>query len=182
MIYLQAGHTHGLAPSEQQLSCTLTFQRSELLYDIGNYAFVEGDIKEVKSEHERHQIIDIAQDGNVDRVSRVLDLAYREAIEMLYPYTMEQATDDTTLSDELSAPESYDIRLTLPAQFSATTITYLSKLLHEYLVSRVMQDWMSITNASAEAHWKEKCEQLRARVSSALTARGRVTRRRMHPF
>jgi hypothetical protein len=183
MSYLHIDHTHHEGgTASQRILGTLVFKRSELLYDVGNYAFVEGDIREAKSEHERHQVIDIAQEGNVDRVNRILDLAYHEAIAMLYPYTEEPATDDVTLSDELSAPECYIVRLSLPTHFSATTITLLSKLLHEYLVSRVMQDWMSITNASAEAHWREKCDQLRAAVSSALTARGCVARRRLHPF
>ena len=57
---------------------TLTFKRDELLYDIKNMGFVEGDTKKVESEHERHQVMDVGEDGNVDRVTRVLDLTFSE--------------------------------------------------------------------------------------------------------
>ena len=45
---------------------TLVFRREQLLYDISNYAFVEGDIMGEDAEHARHQVKDIAEEGNVD--------------------------------------------------------------------------------------------------------------------
>ena len=51
---------------------TLVFKREELLYDAENYSFVEGDIMQAEDEHARHQVFDIGQDGNVDRVTRIL--------------------------------------------------------------------------------------------------------------
>ena len=50
---------------------TLVFKREELLYDAENYSFVEGDIMQAEDEHARHQVFDIGQDGNVDRVTRI---------------------------------------------------------------------------------------------------------------
>ncbi len=56
----------------------LIFHRKELLYDIENNAYIQGDIMDKGDEHRRHQVIDIGQDGNVDRVTRILNLAYQE--------------------------------------------------------------------------------------------------------
>ena len=72
---------------QQTKTVTLTFKRSELLYDVENYSFVEGDIMETENEHARHQVFDIGQSGNVNRVTRVLNLTHAECVEMLYPYT-----------------------------------------------------------------------------------------------
>lgn len=74
----------------------LLFKRSELLYDIKNYAYVEGDVMQVNTEHDRHQVQDIGETGNIDRVTKVLDLAYAESVEALFPYTkqdVEQVTE-----------------------------------------------------------------------------------------
>ena len=65
----------------------MTFKREELLYDIRNNAYVEGDVMQAKTEHDRHQVQDIGEDGNIDRVTRLLDLAHAECEEALFPYT-----------------------------------------------------------------------------------------------
>lgn len=52
----------------------LLFKRSELLYDIKNYAYVEGDVMQVNTEHDRHQVQDIGETGNIDRVTKCLTL------------------------------------------------------------------------------------------------------------
>lgn len=72
---------------------TLVFKREELLYDAENYSFVEGDIMQAEDEHARHQVFDIGQDGNVDRVTRILNLVHSECVEMLFPYTKEEISD-----------------------------------------------------------------------------------------
>ena len=79
---------------------TLTFKRAELLYDASNYSFVEADIMPQDEEHTKHQVFDIAQDGNVDRVTRVLNLAHSECVELLFPYAKEDIPDtEQTLND-----------------------------------------------------------------------------------
>ena len=63
---------------ERKKSVRLTFKREELLYDIRNNAYVEGDVMQVNDAHDRHQVQDIGEEGNIDRVTRVLDLAHAE--------------------------------------------------------------------------------------------------------
>ena len=86
---------------------TLTFKRSALIYDIENYAFVEGDVMHSDNEHAKHQVFDIAQDGNVDRVTRMLNLAYSECVEIMYPYTKEPCNSEEEQNNELVEKEEY---------------------------------------------------------------------------
>lgn len=170
--------------SQQQTKpVTLTFKRQELIYDAANYSFVEGDIMKADDEHARHQVSDIAQKGNIDRVTRVLNLAHAECVEMLFPYTHEEIADkQEALNDVLTSPEEYHIVLQLPNSFSFTTMKLLQNLIHEYLVCRVLADWMSITNPSSEANWERKFESLRSKITTSLVSRTGKIRRKLKPF
>ena len=64
---------------------TLLFDREALFYDIANVAYVEGDVMQTENVHDKHQVIDIAEDGNVDRVTRLLDVAHATCVDFLYP-------------------------------------------------------------------------------------------------
>lgn len=168
---------------QQTKPVTLTFKRSELLYDAANYSFVEGDIMKADDEHARHQVSDIAQKGNIDRVTRVLNLAHAECVEMLFQYTHEEIADkQEALNDVLTSPEEYHIVLQLPNSFSFTTVKLLQNLIHEYLVCRVLADWMSITNPSSEANWERKFESLRSKITTSLVSRTGKIRRKLKPF
>ena len=162
---------------------TLTFKRAELIYDASNYSFVEADIMPEGDECRRHQVFDIGQAGNVDRVTRVLNTAHAECVEMLYPYTKEEIPDEQeALDDVLKEPETYEIKLTLPEGFSLTTLRMLEHLIHEYLVCRVLADWMSITNPESEANWQRKFTTLREKIRTALVSRTKMIRRKLSPF
>lgn len=162
---------------------TLTFKRAELIYDASNYSFVEADIMPEGDECRRHQVFDICQDGNVNRVTRVLNLAHAECVEMLYPYTKQEIPDEQeALDDVLSEPETYEIKLTLPDGFSLTTVRMLENLIHEYLVCRVLADWMSITNPESEANWEKKFTTIRNKIRTSLVSRTGKIRRKLKPF
>lgn len=166
-------------------TATLTFYRSELLYDVKNIAYVEGDVVETQDEHDRHQIMDIGEDGNVDRVTRVMDLALAHCRELLFPYSRVNVGATETRDDELAAPEAYTIELKVPDDFSQSTLTYLEKLIHEYLVYRVLMDWMSITNLknpTSAANWAGKLQDLEDEIESTLNARIHRVRRTQTPF
>ena len=167
----------------ERKEATLSFKRAELLYDAGNYSFVEADIMPIDDEHRRHQVADICQEGNIDRVTRVLNTAYAECVEMLYPYTKEEIPDEPeALDDILKEPETYEIKLTLPETFSLTTLRMLEPLIHEYLVCRVLADWMSITNPESEAKWEKKFAALRNKIRTTLMSRTGKTRRKLKPW
>lgn len=164
-------------------TATLIFKRSDLLYDAENYAFVEGDIMKDEDEHSKHQVFDIGQEGNVDRVTRVLNLAHSECVEMLFPYTKEEIPDEqNTLDDVLTEPEEYKIELTLPQEFSLSTLKLLEHLIHEYMVCKIMADWMSITNPQKTKSWETKLHEVKDKIQTSLLSRRTIIYRKTRPF
>lgn len=171
------------AEGAKRVKATLTFKRKELLYDAANYSYVEADLLGDDDEHRKHQLSDIVQDGNADRVTRVLNMAHAECVEMLYPYTKQEVPEEQeVLDDVLTEPEEYTITLSLPTGFSITTLQLLEHLIHEYLVCRVLADWMSITYSEKEVTWTSKFDSLRNKIQSSLISRVGKVRRKLKPF
>lgn len=163
----------------------LAFNRSQLLYDIKNIAYVEADVMPAKEEHERHQVFDIAEDGNVDRVTRVMDLAVGKCKEILFPLTKTVVDEVESRDDNLKETQVYYIYLSLPQSFSKTTLDYLSKLIHEFIVYTVLVDWLSITditNESAYQKWANKLSDVITEIGRAKSTKIRRARRTQTPF
>jgi len=156
--------------------------RDELLYDCKNYAYIEGDVKKVQDEHERHQVIDIGEEGNVDRVTRVLNLSFAQCVELCYPYSKETVDEETVGDDVLTEPVAYVMKLLVPDDFSKTTVELLKHLIHELMIYKVMADWMSITNPESTAAWKEKAEAIEQEIRTNLNSRVGRVRRTQTPF
>lgn len=168
--------------AQRNKTVTLTFSRENLLYDIKNYAWVEGDIMNVDDENTRHQVIDIAEDGNVDRVTRMLDLAHAECVEFMYPYTKEPCADEQTTNNNLPETPQYVIEMLVHEDFSQTTIDLLAKLIHEYMICRVLGDWFRITYPTNQSGWELKAEDIKQQIRTRLHARCGRVRRTQTPF
>lgn len=176
MIYLY-DKTEG-----DRITAVLIFIRDEMIYDIRNYAYVEGSVlpKEVDP-HNKELIQDIAEKGNVDIISRVLELTIAECREMLYPYT-KRAIFNSELDDKLREPGRYYIKLSLPADFSQTTLEYLEQLIHNYIVYRALAEWMSITKPEKAEYWMMKAQNAESEILTNMNTRLAKVRRKLHPF
>lgn len=170
-----------LEEKEGSLNAVLGFKRDQLLYDIKNYAYIEGSVMETGSSHNRHTVQDVGEEGNVDRVTRVLNLTVSKCKELLYPYTKNDL-HHTELNDILREPDTYGIVLKVPTDFSQTTLYLLENLIHEYLVCKAVADWMSITNQAKAQTWELKAEEAENEIRINLHNRIARTRRRLHPF
>lgn len=160
----------------------LTFLRSELLYDIKNNAYVEGDLIPSDGEHNRHQTFDVGEDGNVDIATRTLNLAYTECVDMLYPFTKKDVECGTTKDNVLKEPFDYVIEMHVPEGFSQTTVDYLENLIHDYLVIRVLIDWLGMTHPDRKAHWQEKLLSVRDKIEACKNLRTGRLRRTLSPW
>lgn len=165
-------------------TATLTFKREQLLYDIKNLGFVEGDIMTDDRQDAKHQTQDIGESGNVDRVTRLLNLGMSEVVETLYAYTKHELPEDEdiTLDDTLEEPDMYTVKLKVPSSFSATTLRLLRDLIHEYLVCRVIGDWLSITKPEVATNWLAKADAALERAKNSLGKRTGKVRRPLKPF
>lgn len=167
--------------ADSQLTVSLKFLRSELLYDIRNYAFVEGDVMGDDKQHAQHVLVEIGEEGNVDRVTRILAVVHAAVIELLYPWTKCEPVEEE-IDNILSAPEEYVVELHVPESVSRTTMQLLSRLIHEYMVYRVLADWLSITNPDAAANWAAKAEAVEAEIARAKSCHRGVFTRNSHPW
>lgn len=157
----------------------IILKREQLLYDIENYCYVEGDIMPEDTQHQRHMVQDVGQEGNVDRVTRVLDLAHADIIDRLYPFTQNEV-HHPAVDDRLREKPVYGIFLNVPVTFSQTTLNLLGKLIHELLVCEAIADWLSITNTPKEEVWRRKVESLLQRINQIKNFRKDRSRIRPH--
>lgn len=158
---------------------TLVFRREQLLYDVRNYAYMESHVMAAETEHGKHMVADVGEEGNVDRVTRVLDLGVSMCREMLYPWA-KRDIDKTELDDTLKERTEYRIEMSVPGTLSQTTLTLIEKLVHEYLVCRGVADWMSITNAQKADTWLAKAADAESEIRTTVHSRMKRTRIRQH--
>ncbi len=158
----------------------LRFLRNQLLYDIKNYAYVESDVMGEEKQHARHVTAEICEEGNVDRVSRILAVVHASVIELLYPYTKSEPIEEE-IDNCLLSPEVYTVEMHVPVTMSRSTIHLLSRLIHEYMVYRVLSDWLSITNMEASSNWLAKAEATEREIKRVKNQRGVFTRA-THPW
>lgn len=163
----------------------LTFLRDELLNDLDQYGFVEGDVQRADVDHlkhGKHQTQDITQDGNVDLVTRWLNLKLSWCREALFPYTKNPVMDNVTLDDILEERETYTIVMTVPGDFSDTTAQFLEELIHNLLVWWVLYNWLSMTKPEGAEKWLVQEKEAENELKGALARGCGYVYRRRSPF
>lgn len=165
----------------------MKIQKKALLYDIANMAYLIADNGEPLN-HGLHRVRDICQEGNIDRVARILGLAYSDILSVLSPIIISPEIDIT--KDVSQTPRSYPIEFkdNEDLKYALTTEKKLKikETSHEYMVSMVLADWLSVTYPPAADVWKYKFETARehlhdlvAEVTSSATC---TFRRSLSPF
>ena len=167
---------------ETERNIELHFLRNELLDDIRQYAYIEADMMPDDNIHAKHQTFDIAEDGNIDRVTRVLSLVFSQCVEILYPYTKTPVEEVEVRNDVLVSDVEYIISMSVPDTFSKTTCDLLEKYIHEFLVCSALADWFSITKPEASANWRQKSEDAKDGIRGAKIRFTKKVRRGSSPF
>lgn len=168
-----------LEENDNHVYAVLGFEREQLLYDIKNCSFIEGSVMDTDSHHQRHMVQDVGEEGNVDRVTRILDLVVSQCKELLYPYTNHRIYRHA-LNDKLKNHKVYGIVLKLPYGFSQTTLDLLERLIHELLVCKAMEEWMRLTNPAKASSWAEKAADAMSEIRLNLMTRMHRTRIKPH--
>lgn len=167
---------------EYTKAVTLTFIRSELLFDVQSYAYVEADTMDEARVHSQHQTFDIAEDGNRELCSRIISLVLAKCTELLYPFSKKSVEDTEVRTDQLAEPERYTIGLLVPDSFSKTTADYLEQLIHNLIVWRILANWLATTKPEAAAAWAKKADEVEGEILSAKSIRMKKVRRKISPF
>lgn len=170
------------ARRDRRREVTMLFDRARLVYDIENCCYIEGDTLARDADvHQRHCVTDVGQEGNEDRMGRMLELCYARCVELLYKYSRHEVWRDMTTN----APDEREVlalHMRVPETFSQTTVDYLTKLVHNLIVALVVADWLSITKPEAAARWAEKAQLLEEDIKRSLNSHFGRARIRQHPF
>ena len=132
----------------------MKIRRKALLYDIANMAYTIADTGE-DNRHTLHRVRDICEDGNIDRVNRILQLAYTKVLTVLLPIGAPPRLEGASALDFF-----FHLRKDGALKFSLTKerIMHIKETVHEFMVSMVLYDWLSITLPEAADVWKFKFE------------------------
>ena len=169
------------AKTMQYKNVKLTFNREQILYDIKNVAYIEGHKLDEKQQHIQHTIVDICEEGNIDRVNRILYNVYLSVVEMLYPYTKNEIMDNM-LNNDMREPDEYVINMLVPETMSQTSINILNTLIHEYFVTYVISDWLGILLPESSQYWMLKLAGIEKDITSVKNRRATTLTRPNHPF
>lgn len=174
---------------QEKKSISIILITDELLYDIGSYAFLEGNVAEEADGKPRPGIMDVTADpDNRNLVARTLALAHSEAVDLLFPYTKERipsAGNGDMVSNRLAIPDSYEIPMQVPVTFSLTTVNHIKNLVHSYMVARVLEEWMALTNSPNSRSfelWSAKRLYLVSEIQRTTLSRTSPIRLRKRPF
>lgn len=138
----------------------MKLKHKSLLYDISNMAYVIADCCP-SDKHSLHQVRDVCQEGNIDRVSRILGLAYSHVLAVLSPVLHPDCRLDPD-KDYSAEPHDYkfifsgnsELRYALSAEIKLC----IKETVHEYMVCLVLADWLGITLPEAADVWKFRVE------------------------
>lgn len=133
--------------------------KKSLIYDIENMAYVIADNHD-HSDNAIHRLRDICQDGNIDRVSRILGLAYSRLLTILFPILSPPLFDVNR--DYSQIPHDYEFRFRTDRQLRFLLTKerqfHIKEAAHEYMVAMVLADWLEVTMPQAADVWKFKAE------------------------
>ena len=165
----------------------MKLKKKALLYDIANMAYMIADTGEYLN-HSLHRVRDICEEGNIDRVSRVLGLAYANLLTALLPVITPRKID---LDKDTSAdPHNYEIcfRHDEAMKYVLTKEVQLKikETSHEYMVCMVLADWLAVTLPEAADVWKFRMEKayesVQDIVATVMSSCIGGFRRRLSPF
>lgn len=159
----------------------IELRKDELVYDIRNTAYVFADsTKGDNAEpHDLHNIYDVCEDGNMDKVARLMDSAVEDCKELLFSLTRAKVTGSGFVSDEweevtgspCNDEDCYYLALHVPWSFSATSARTIMVYAHEYIVNRVLYKWMMLACSDGAQTFGMLAENAR---ESLKTAAGRT--------
>ena len=165
----------------------MKIKREALIYDIANMAYVIADTGD-DGRHSLHRVRDICESGNIDRVSRMLGLAYSQLLSVLLPVLTSPKFDPHR--DLSVGVHDYEFRLNLKGhhKYALTKERQLKikEFSHEYMVCMVLADWLGVTMPEAADVWKYRAagvlEALASLVSEIVQESCGSFRRRISPF
>ena len=137
-----------------------------MIYDIANNAFVVGETIEDAGPHIRHLVQDVVEGQNIDRVCRVMSLAFCRVKDLLRQWVVD-------------VEEEYALRIVVPYGLPRCTIDYWAILAYEYVTASAIADWLGITAKDKAPEWQRKADEAAERLFKGVSLCHRHARKRM---
>lgn len=132
-----------------EATTTITILSREVLDDIRSAAWLESETHPDSNLHQRHEMADICEKDNIERVWRLLGVCDSEV--RLTLRKMLKLRDDKIQQNDLDSPDRwvYEFRSSLLPNVGA----YLKDKIHEFMVASVMSDRMKVLLPEAFNSW-----------------------------
>lgn len=166
--------------------------KKELVYDIKNTAYTYADSisSSVADPHLIHNIYDVGEDGNRDKLARILDSAIEDCREMLFRYTKMEMLgggfDSNEWEECIGSPtneeESYYLAMRMPNGFSQTSVHTMMVYIHDYIVNQCLYEWLMIVYPDGADRFWALVEDKKQKIKDASNRSAGRPRIRLHPF
>ncbi|MDE5870890.1 MAG: hypothetical protein K2H22_02940 [Muribaculaceae bacterium] len=138
----------------------LWIKAGEVLDDVRSAAWMGQELHPELDGHRRHQMADICERDNIERVWRVLGSAVADIrLELSRMLAPEHHTAHT---NDLRRPDGWSFHFLFP--LPSPTASYLREKIHEYLVASVMADRTAVIIPEDADIWRERSEEARSGI------------------
>ena len=166
--------------------------KQELVYDIKNtaYVFADSQTRQDTDSHTLHNIFDVAEVGNRDRLARILDSAVEDCREILYRFCKVDmhggGFDSNEWEECVGSPvndeEAYYLIMVMPKDFSATSVHTMTVYIHDFIVYQSLYEWMMLVYPDGAERFKLLAEEKKQKFKEASIRTTGHTRIMIHPF
>ncbi|MDD3037140.1 hypothetical protein [Bacteroides sp.] len=161
---------------------TITLLRNEIMYDIELIAYSVGDTVKGMDEKERSLVMDVGDDGKVDKTTQGINKAWGELLNSITGYTKIETNEDLNVDNSFIIPNEYSVRLCVPYSFSKLNAEAVKNSMHAYLVNKALSGWFAITKKDEVSYYESESLIELAKVKKFLNVRVNPVRIKMHPF
>jgi len=151
----------------------LRFPMSEITSDVRLMSHIISDTLGDKEPQIRAHLRDICEGANSDYVRRVVDGGFATMNEVMHIHTRNGVKAGWSSADDVIEDlEVYVIELRVDRSwFSESTSRELVHLIHDYIVSNVMWEWLRLVSPPHSIQWQEKKRMCMERVISVFRHR-----------
>lgn len=170
----------------------IELRKQELVYDIKNtaYAFADSQQRQDAEPHSLHNVFDVAEPGNMDRLARIMDSAVEDCREMLYRFCkaeMRGGGFDTDEWEECAGSpahedDAYYLVMVMPHDFSAASVHTMTVYIHDFIVYQSLCEWTSLVYPAGAETFRLLAEEKKQKYKEASIRTTGRTRIRLHPF
>ena len=132
----------------------ICIKSSEVIADIRSAAWLESELHPELDRHRRHEMADICEKDNMERVWRIIGLADAQIRITLARILQRQKY----FSPENILCRTDQMQFTLLHSIPPVTVSFIKEKIHEYIVAAVMADRTDVIIPQAAPVWRERAD------------------------